>query len=224
MPPHELIPGSVSHSCLAHLRATAHRWDSSTRNRPDLTGASGQTRMDPVPQPTDDVLVFTKDPISRQTIRLSRWTLVLAVLLGMTACSFDRTYLPALLADPMATYEAEGIELVTAVEEGEGRDIIMDLPTHAHVWRMYRIEDQTQVASLLAEAVAYAEAQGWRMQKESDREYRGAREMEPGIGRLHLSTPAFDVLNDPDGPRGLSISLDFGPVRFDDAATTTSTS
>jgi hypothetical protein len=156
--------------------------------------------------------------------RHSRKLLALAFLslLTLSACSVDRTYLPALLADPMADYEAEGIELVNAMEDAEGHDIIMDMPTHAEVWRKYRIEDQIQVEALLVEAVVYAEAQGWRMQKESDREYLGAKALEPGMGRLHLSTPAFDVLNDPDGPRGLRISLDFGPVRFDDDTTTTS--
>ena len=153
-------------------------------------------------------------------------TIAVLSLLALSACTIDRTYLPALLADPMADYEAEGIDLVDAWEEGEGHNIIMDMPTHADVWRKYRIEDQTKVETLLADAVAYAEAHGWRIEQGSSGViwdgYRGAKEMELGMARLVVSTGPFDVLDDPDGPKGLTIHLDFGPVRFDEDTTTTS--
>ena len=121
----------------------------------------------------------------------------------------------------MARYQAEGLDRFDAWSDAEGHDIIMDMPTHAEVGRWYRIENQSQVTALLVEAVSYAEANGWRMQKVSDREYRGAKELEPAMGRLHLSTQPVDVLHDPEGPVGLRIRLDFGPVRFDDDTTTT---
>ena len=150
--------------------------------------------------------------------RPSRRLLAVAVLslLALPACSVDPTYLSALLADPMAEYQAEGINLFDAFESNEHSGFLGGKPGHAEVGRHYRIENQSEVRNHLEEAVEYAKSQGWRIQKESDREYRGTRELEPGTGRIHLSTPVEDILNDPNGPRMLRIYLDFGPVRFDD--------
>lgn len=141
---------------------------------------------------------------------------MLAAVVCLSACSTDDTYLPALLADPMADYEAEGIELVDGWEQAERPGFLGGKPTHAEVGRTYRIVDQSQAGRILAEAAESAESQGWRMQPESPHEYRGERESTAGMGRLHLSIPAEDALHDPDGPRVLRILLDFGPVRFDE--------
>ena len=157
---------------------------------------------------------------ARMATRKRQFVVLLSLsILALTACTRDDTYLPALLADPMASYEADGIVLIDAWEESEGRDIIMDAPTHAEVGRRYRIEDQNQAEDVLTEAVAFARSQGWRIQAESSLEYRGTMETSAGTGRLHLSLPAEDVVQDPDGPRLLRILLDFGPVRFDETTT-----
>jgi hypothetical protein len=137
-------------------------------------------------------------------------------ILALTACTRDDTYLPALLDNPMADYVADGVELIAASEQGEGTDFVMDMPTHAEVVRRYRIEDQGQVEQILSDAAAFAESVGWRVQQESETEYRGAAELDVGSARIHLSTPVEDIASDPNGPRVLRISMDFGPVRFDE--------
>lgn len=146
--------------------------------------------------------------------------IVIGFLLG--ACSGDDTYLPALLADPMAEYEAEGIELIDSWERGEGRDLFFRKPTHAEVERVFRIVDQSQSKGVLEEAAAYAEENGWRVRDSSTSSnsgYGGAKKLGPGDGRLGVSLIPADPLHDPDGPRVLRIHLDFGPVRFDETTT-----
>ena len=146
-----------------------------------------------------------------------RWHRIVPVLLlvAIPACSRDHTYLPALLANPMASYQADGIELIDSSEQGEGTDIVLAMPTNAEVVRRYRIEDQSRTAEVLSDAVAFSESVGWRMQRESDSAYLGALDLDVGPGRIHLSTTAEEVLTDPDGPRVLRIYMDFGSVRFD---------
>lgn len=93
--------------------------------------------------------------------RLMRSVLVLAVLL--TACSFDTTYLLALMAVPMASYEADGIVLIDSCERAEEHSLVTDKPVHhAEVGRTYQILDQSRAEQLVAEAAAVAESDGWR--------------------------------------------------------------
>lgn len=146
------------------------------------------------------------------------WTVVLA-LTPVAACSSDDTYLPALLADPMASYEADGIEL-TATEEFAESTGPFRKPVHAQVVRTYRIEDQGQAQELLLEAAAFAELEGWRVRPSRSSPtvgYGGTKQLPPGEARLGVSLSAFDPLHDPDGPRVLRISLDYGPVLFDES-------
>ena len=142
-------------------------------------------------------------------------------ILALAACTKDDTYLPALLADPMSSYEAEGIELVDAWEESEGRDIVMDAPTHAQAGRTYRIVDELDAESVLNDAVAFAESQGWRMQQDITVStlFVGSKPLPPGDGRLSLALGPADPTQDPDGSRSLNVLLDFGSVRFDDTTT-----
>lgn len=143
--------------------------------------------------------------------------------LTVAACTSDDTYLPALLADPMADYEAEGIVLVDAWEQPQHPGNLWTRRQHAMVRRSYQIQDQSQVGQVLKEAVAFAEAAGWRVQPSQvkpDTFYVGAKVLGPGDGRLSMALGSADPLNDPDGPRGLTILLDFGPVHFDHSTTT----
>lgn len=143
--------------------------------------------------------------------------------LALTACSSESTHLRALLADPMADYEAEGIMLIDAWEQAERPGFLGGKPIHAEVRRKYRIVDQSEAEQLLSEAVAFAEAEGWDLQPSRvspDTLYIGAKELGPGDGRLSMALGPADPLNDPDGPRVLTILLDFGSVRFDQSTTT----
>jgi hypothetical protein len=151
--------------------------------------------------------------------------LALLTVIGVlaTSCSSDDTYLPTLLEDPIASYEAEGIVLVDSWERAEGRDLFFRTPTHAEVVRSFRIVDQSRSERVLEEAAAYAEANGWRLapaRTSPATGYRGAKQLAPGDARLVVSLGAADPLHDPDGPRVLRIHLDFGPVRFDGTTTT----
>lgn len=159
----------------------------------------------------------------REVVRRLGLGVMLLGLGALSACASDQTYLPALLADPMAQYEAEGIALDDTFEQPQHPGSQWRRRTHAEVQRSYRIEDQSQVEEVLEEAVEYAEAKGWRMRASDvspDSLYMGAKELEPGDGRLFIGLSAADPLNDPDGPRVLTILLDFGSVRFDQSTTT----
>jgi hypothetical protein len=127
----------------------------------------------------------------------------------------------------MASYEAEGIVLIDSWRQAEGRDLIFRKPIHAKVGRTYRILDQSQQETILAEAVEYAESQGWRLTDPRTNQYGtgygGSKDLAPGRGRLGISVVPADPLNDPNGPKVLSINLDYGTVRFDVDATTSST-
>ena len=140
-------------------------------------------------------------------------TVLLAVL---SACSPDDTYLPALLADPMASYEAEGLVLFDSWEYRQRSSFLGSGPRQAEVVRRYRVEDQSQAEEILNEAREVAESEGWQIQQESEFAYSGVRELDPGMGRLFLMLQAEDILDDPDGPRVLAIFLEFDPVPSDE--------
>lgn len=142
---------------------------------------------------------------------------------SVVGCSTDDTYLPALLADPMASYGAQGIELIDAWEYAEGMGPL-GKPVVAQVGRIYHITDQDQADEVLSEAAEFAELVGWRMTPPITTPadgYGGAKELDVGSARLGVSLVAADPLHDLEGPRVLTVRLDFGPVRFDDSTTTT---
>jgi hypothetical protein len=164
---------------------------------------------------------------TRQRSRSKLVTTVVLVAIAAVGCSSDDTYLPVLLADPMASYEAEGIELIDAWEQAEGHSLVADKPIHAEVGRTFRIVDQDRAVHVLEEAADYAEANGWRLTTIRDSVvvsassgYGGAKDLGPGDGRLSVALIPDDPLNDPDWPLVLRIFLDFGSVRFDESTTT----
>jgi hypothetical protein len=138
--------------------------------------------------------------------------LLLALTLGVSACSSDSTYLPALLADPMADYQAPGLILFDTFQIGEHKSFAGSAPVHAELVQRYRIEDQGEAQDRLLEAVAYAESVGWQMQQEFTASFSGRRTLEPGMGYIFVSLGSEDPLHDPEGPRVLGVSLSFDPV------------
>ncbi|MGF1618687.1 MAG: hypothetical protein ACFCU2_12915 [Acidimicrobiia bacterium] len=144
--------------------------------------------------------------------------MVLVFAFGLSACSSDRTFLPALLADPMASYDADGIERIDRSTQAEGRDFIWGKPEHAEVTLVYRIEDQATVSEVLGRAVEEAAASGWSLEQSSESHFRGSKELSPGSGRISIATHTENVLENPGGPQVLSIRLDFGPVSSSNTA------
>lgn len=153
--------------------------------------------------------------------RLVLWTVVVMAA-PLAACSSDDTLLPALLADPMASYEADGIVLVDSLEQAEGRELLSGKPIHARVDRTYQIGDQSKTEQVLNEAASYAEAGGWRVEPggiDPTLGYGGAKDLGPGGARLGISLVAQDPLHDPDGPRALRITLRFGTASVGNTTT-----
>ena len=164
--------------------------------------------------------------IAASVVRIMRSNRVvgLAVVMAglLSSCSSDQTHLPALLADPMASYEAEGIVLIDASEQAERPGFLGGKPTHAQVRRIFRIPDQSQAKIILSDAAKFAQSEGWRLTPSigsTTTGYGGAKKLAPGDGRLSLSLMPLDPLHDLDGPRVLRIFMDFGSVRFDDTTT-----
>ncbi|HUP16042.1 MAG TPA: hypothetical protein VM848_08340 [Acidimicrobiia bacterium] len=103
-------------------------------------------------------------------------------------------------------------------EYGQRSSFLGSGPVQAEVGRTYRIEDQSQAEQLLKEAVARAELEGWHAKEpltERTTLYWGVKELAPGSGRLFIALGAADPINDPNGPRQLSIHLEFDPVPTD---------
>ncbi|MCI0677950.1 MAG: hypothetical protein L0Z63_02765 [Actinobacteria bacterium] len=165
-----------------------------------------------------DHRMFLADPIPIPTRRTGiLWLFI--VLLALTACTTDDTYLPALLADPMASYGAEGIVQTDSWDYAQRRSFLGSAPVQAEVGRTYRIEDQSQAGGHLDAAVAFAEAAGWKMSQplpDQPEFYRGTKDLIPGSARLSLGLVAADPLGNPDGPKQLTIHIEFHPVPEED--------
>lgn len=134
------------------------------------------------------------------------------ILLLTSACS-SGPFLANLKADPVASYEAEGITEARRWITREGT--VLGKPTYAKVLVVYHIEDQSQVDRVLEEAVAFAEQNGWRMEPSnlSPPRFRGSKGM--GVvdrpGRLSIAVGPEDPLKLPEGqPWALVIILDHG--------------
>jgi hypothetical protein len=140
---------------------------------------------------------------------------LVCLLLVLVGCTSDDTYLPALEADPMASYEADGLELSDSWEYAYRTRLGGGVPHQPEVARTYRIEDQSQARQLLEDAVAFAVSEGWEMtQPLTNRPdfYSGTKELGPGTGELGVWLGAEDPLHDPDGPRRLKILLEYDPA------------
>jgi hypothetical protein len=97
----------------------------------------------------------------RHTIN-QQWLAAIALIAIVVAgCSSDDRFLPALLVDPMVSYEADGIRLVSTNDQARGTDLITRKPIRAQARRVYELEDQTNVEEVLAMAIAAAEEGGW---------------------------------------------------------------
>lgn len=120
---------------------------------------------------------------------------ILAVVLAATvvavACSADDTYLPALLADPMGTYEASGVDLIYKATQGRGETPIVGGTHVARVILRYEVADE-DAKDALGDAVTYARDQGWEMSEApipgvSDEVFRGEKDLGVGLGRMILA-------------------------------------
>ena len=129
--------------------------------------------------------------------RLRLLAVYASLALALASCSTDSVYLPALEADPIASYEAAGIELVEDDRNPEeGPDLIFGKPSRASVRRVYDIVDGAEGESVLSEAVSYAESVGWHMEAESitgSQAFLGWRQMPPGEARVIMAIDVEDV-------------------------------
>ena len=139
-----------------------------------------------------------------------RWkTLIPFILLGLlSACSNDDTYLPALLAEPMASYEADGIELID--RDSQGYRAERPFPQSAQVNSIYRVLDESQAEMVLQEALASAEGSGWEMTPSPTipNRFVGLKELGVGEGRLIVVTAPEEE----EGGQRLHILLGFSSI------------
>ncbi|MCI0677952.1 MAG: hypothetical protein L0Z63_02775 [Actinobacteria bacterium] len=120
----------------------------------------------------------------------------------------------------MASYEAEGVVLIDAWEQGEGMGPL-GKPVHAKVDRTYRIDDPTDADQALKDAVAFAESVGWRLTPSPispANQFLGSKDLPSGDGRLFIASGP-DPLQDRSNDWILRIHLDYGPVRFEETTT-----
>jgi len=147
----------------------------------------------------------TCDRARRQAVWLVGLLLVSS---GLTACSTDDTYLPALLADPMASYEAEGIELLDRSSQGYRAERPFSQP--AQVISVYRILDESRIEEALEQVVRVAEMSDWNMSEDLQRDlnFVGYKDLDVGEGRLILNVRPAN-LREPGTERALRMYLDF---------------
>jgi hypothetical protein len=126
----------------------------------------------------------------------------------VSACSTDDTYLPALLADPMASYEADGIELTDRDSQGYRGQRPFSQP--AQVISVFRIVDDSRAEQALDKAVRFAETNGWEMTEDISRDlnFQGSKDLVVGEGRLIVNIGPMD-LREPGPERALRMYLDF---------------
>jgi len=103
--------------------------------------------------------------MSKQTVTTRATLLAAFALIGVlvAGCSSDDTFLPALLADPMASYEADDVRLVRSQERPRGTDLVTRKPITAQVWRRYELKQHAESDQVFADAMAAAEAAGWEL-------------------------------------------------------------
>ena len=164
-------------------------------------------------------LVRTSSPaVTRFGHPVRRFHAVVALgtlMLALVGCSGDDTYLPALEADPMASYEAPGLRLSDSWEYAYRVRLGGGVPRQAEVSRLYTFEVESQARQLLEEAVAFAESEGWTMTQpltDHPDSYVGTKELVPGSAKLFMGLGALDPIDDPDGPRDLLINIIFWPA------------
>ena len=138
------------------------------------------------------------------------------ITLAVAACSGD-PYLAALEADPMASYEAEELELFNVISEPRVEDQFItggdSVPWHL---RQYEVA-QREAADAFADAVAFAEANQWvgesdLMPDPTEERFVGAKDLGVGRGRIFIRVDRDpDEVDDPD-LAVLNISLAFSGI------------
>ena len=115
--------------------------------------------------------------------------LALGLLLGLlTGCSpSDPIYLPALLEDPMAHVEWEGLEPALRKESKEGEALFGY--SNAFVQQAFDVLDRTREDELVLELKEYAESVGWVFEEEPGPSgvWRGRKEIEEGRIGLEIN-------------------------------------
>jgi len=115
--------------------------------------------------------------------------LALGLLLGLlTGCSpSDPIYLPALLEDPMAHVEWEGLEPALRKESKEGEALFGY--SNAFVQQAFDVLDRTREDELVLELKEYAESVGWVFEEEPGPSgvWRARREIEEGRISLEIN-------------------------------------
>lgn len=147
-------------------------------------------------------------------IRHRLWaTLIVVLAFALTACSSQDPKLAGLLADPIASYEAEGIELIRTWQEAQGQGMF-GRPTYATVDRIYRIADQDQLLAVLQDAVSFAESEGWRMEEgiTAPTIFVGEKQLPTGIAEIAITLGTGEVIDEADGSSTLNIHLKYRPV------------
>lgn len=102
------------------------------------------------------------DPETRRwSSRHALLALVIIFIALVAACSSDNRFLSALLADPMATYEADGLVLVHSDDRPRRTDLVTRKPITARVTRFYELNQPHNADQVFNDALAAAEAAGW---------------------------------------------------------------
>lgn len=110
------------------------------------------------------------------------------LLVLLAACSTDDTYLPGLLADPMAHLELEGLKLAGGTESPEGTRIFGK--SDARVTRQYELLEGFDGDQLVLETVAAAESAGWVFDDEQPSPFgswHGGKTLEAGRARISVA-------------------------------------
>jgi hypothetical protein len=133
--------------------------------------------------------------------------------LALSACASDTIYLPALVADPMASYEAEGVELVEKHTQEQGETAVIGGTVVARVILRYEVDEQ-DAESALADAVAFAGENGWDMSPVpipgvTDERFVGEKDLSVGLARMILAIDRRDAAPANSGMVGLGITMGF---------------
>jgi len=119
--------------------------------------------------------------------RLAIGLLGLTIFLGLGACGGERS--SELRDDPMAGYEAAGIQLKHESSQKDGKSLVTGKLISADITRVYDIADVSMSDQILEGAITAAEQAGWMVDRElaSLSSTRFRKEFEWGYGSLRLS-------------------------------------
>ncbi len=190
--------GDVQQRAIGGLTARTDRADMTLRCEDVMTGSSklgGSHRGG------------TADSRRQGTGRAVAFLLIAAIL--NASCSGDETFLPGLLADPMASYVPAQSELVSSREQEAGE--LLGKPVYAKVIRSFRIEE-SQSMSILGATVADAASSGWDVAQSSTTEtlYVGTKDLSGREGRIWIGLQTSDPDPDIRGPRNqIGITLEY---------------